>query len=162
MDLTSIHRNFQYFHWFLSISNCIYSDCRRSCLYFCHRLRPAHMRAYADWPSKFKHVELSRLTQTSAGIPANHESAPRQSRADALLCIGTYADVYRRIRSRVYTFIHGATCAMQSRRTSRRKRRHLHRLPAHTRACSINPDLHWSHHSIENGRWLPVRFRSKL
>ena len=25
-----------------------------------------------------------------------------------------YADVYRRIRSPVYTFIHGATCAMQS------------------------------------------------
>ena len=25
-----------------------YADCRRSCLYFCRRLRPAHTRAYAD------------------------------------------------------------------------------------------------------------------
>ena len=25
-----------------------YADCRRSCLYFCRRLRPAHKRAYAD------------------------------------------------------------------------------------------------------------------
>ena len=52
-------------------------------------------------PSKFKHVELSRPAQTCAGIPANHESAPRSPRADALFCIATYADVYRRIRSRV-------------------------------------------------------------
>ena len=25
-----------------------YADCRRRCLYFCRRLRPAHTRAYAD------------------------------------------------------------------------------------------------------------------
>ena len=25
-----------------------YADCRRSCLYFCRRLRPAHTRAYVD------------------------------------------------------------------------------------------------------------------
>ena len=68
--------------------------------------------------------------QTSAGTPANHGSAPRSPRADALFCIGTYADVYRRIRSPVYTFIHGATCGM-----------HMRRLPAHTRAWSINPAL---------------------
>ena len=70
--------------------------------------------------SKFKHVELSWPAQTSAGIPANHENAPRSPRADALFCIGTYADVYRRICSPVYMFIHGATCAMQWRRTGSR------------------------------------------
>ena len=106
---------------------------------------PVAPSAYARirWlsPSKFKHVELSRPAQTCASIPANHESAPRSPRADALFCIGTYADVYRRIRSRVYTFIHGTTCAMQWRRTGRRKRRYLRRLPAHTRARSINPAL---------------------
>ena len=90
-------------------------------------------------PSRFKHVELSRPAQTSAGIPANHESVPRSPRADTLFCIGTYANVYRRIRSHVYTFIHGAICAMQWRRAGRRKRGHLRRLPAHTRAWSINP-----------------------
>ena len=89
-------------------------------------------------PSKFKHVELSRPAQTSAGIPANHESAPRSPRADALFCIGTYVDVYRRIRSPVYTFIHGATCAVQCRRAGSRKCGHLRRLPAHARALSIN------------------------
>ena len=56
-----------------------------------------------------------------------------------VVLIGTYADVYRRIRSPVYTFIHGATCAMQWRRTGSRKRGHLRRLPTHTRAWSINP-----------------------
>ena len=70
-------------------------------LYFCRRLRPAHTRIRRLSPSKFKHVELSRPAQTCAGIPANHESAPRSPRADALFCIATYADVYRRIRSRV-------------------------------------------------------------
>ena len=82
-------------------------------------------------PSKFKHFELSRPMQTSAGIPANHESAPRSPRAEALFCIGTYADIYRRIRSPGYTFIHDATCAMQWRRTGSRKCGHLRRLPAH-------------------------------
>ena len=108
-------------------------------------LSPVAPSAYARIrrlsPSKFKHVELSRPAQTSAGIPANHESAARSPRADALFCIGTYADVYRRIRSPVYTFIHGATCAMQWRRAGSRKRGHLRRLPAHTRAWSINPAL---------------------
>ena len=37
-----------------------------------------------------------------------------------VVMIGTYADVYRRIRSPVYTFIHGATCAVQWRRTGSR------------------------------------------
>ena len=41
-----------------------------------------------------------KAAQTSAGIPANHESCPRSPRADTLVCIGMYADVYRRIRSR--------------------------------------------------------------
>ena len=58
----------------------------------------------AHTPSKFKHVELSRPAQTSAGIPTNHERAPRSPRVDALFCIGTYADVYRRIRSPVLYF----------------------------------------------------------
>ena len=111
-------------------------------------LSPVAPSAYARIrrlsPSKFKHVELSRPAQTSAGIPANHESAARSPRADALFCIGTYADVYRRIRSPVYTFIHGATCAMQWRRAGSRKRGHLRRLPAHTRAWSINPALAWT------------------
>ena len=78
-------------------------------------------------PSMFKHVELWRPAQTSAGIPANHESAPRSLRADVLLCIGTYADVYRRIRLPVHTFIHSATCAMQWRHAGSRKRGHLRR-----------------------------------
>ena len=108
-------------------------------------LSPVAPSAYARIrrlsPSKFKHVELSRPAQTSAGIPANHESAARSPRADALFCIGTYAGVYWRIRSPVYTFIHGATCAMQWRRAGSRKRGHLRRLPAHTRAWSINPAL---------------------
>ena len=99
-------------------------------------------------PSKFKHVELSRPAQTSAGIPTNHGSAPRSPRADTLLCIGTHTDVHvhRRIRSRVYTFIHGATCVMQWRRTGKHKRGHLRRLPAHTRAWSINPALRFFLH----------------
>ena len=78
-----------------------------------------YARIRAHTPSKFKHVELSRPAQTSAGIPANHERAPRSPRVDALFCIGTYADVYRRIRSPVYTFIHGATCAMHAVETHR-------------------------------------------
>ena len=80
-------------------------------------LSPVAPSAYARIrrlsPSKFKHVELSGPAQTSADIPAYHVSAPRSPRADALFCIGKYADVYRRIRSPVYTFIHGVTCAMQ-------------------------------------------------
>ena len=44
-------------------------------------------------PSKFKHAKLSRPAQTSTGIPANHESAPRSLRVDTLFCLGTYADV---------------------------------------------------------------------
>ena len=71
--------------------------------------------------------------RTSAGIPANHKSAPRSPRADALFCIGTYADVYRRIRSPVNTFIHGVTCAMQWRHAGSRKRGHLRWLLVHTR-----------------------------
>ena len=50
--------------------------------------------------------------QTSTGTPANHKSTPRSRRADTF-CIGTYADVYRHIHMRVYTFIRGSTCAMQ-------------------------------------------------
>ena len=91
--------------------------------------------------SKFEHVEVSRPAQTSAGIPPNRESPPRSQRADTLFCIGIYADIYRRTCSRVYAFIHGATCAMQLRRPGRRKCGHLHRLMAHTRAWSINPAL---------------------
>ena len=49
--------------------------------------------------------------------------------------------LYRCIRSPVYTFIHGATCAMQWRCTGSRKRGHLRWLPAHMRAWSINPAL---------------------
>ena len=123
----------------------VYARIRRLSAQLFILLSPVAPSAYARIrrlsPSKFKHVELSRPAQTSAGIPANHESAPRSPRADALICIGTYADVYRRIRSPVYTFIHGATCAMQWRRTGSRKRGHLRRLPAHTRAWSINPAL---------------------
>ena len=109
-------------------------------------LSPVAPSAYARIrrlsPLEFKHVELSRPAQTSTGVPANHESTPRSPRADALFCIGTYVDIYRRIRSRVHTFIHGTTFAMQWRRPGKRKRRQLHRLPAHTRAGSINPALH--------------------
>ena len=109
-------------------------------------LSPVAPSAYASIrrvsPLEFKHVELSRPAQTSTVFPANHESTPRSPRADALFCIGTYVDVYRRISSRVYTFIHGTTFAMQWRRPGKRKRRQLHRLPAHTRAGSINPALH--------------------
>ena len=99
----------------------------------------AYARIHRLLPSKFKHVELSRPAQTSAGISANHGSAPRSPRADTLFCIGSYADVYQRMRSRVYTFIHGPTCAMQWRCTGRCKRGHLRRLPTHTRTWSINP-----------------------
>ena len=123
----------------------VYARIRRLSAQLFILLSPVAPSAYARIrrlsPSKFKHVELSRPAQTSAGIPANHESAPRSPRADALFCIGTYADVYRRIRSPVYTFIHGATCAMQCRRAGSRKCGHLRRLPAHTRALSINPAL---------------------
>ena len=123
----------------------VYARIRRLSAQLFILLSPVAPSAYARMrrlsPSKFKHVELSRPAQTSAGIPANHESAPRSPRADALFCIGTYADVYRRIRSPVYTFIHGATCAMQCRRAGSRKCGHLRRLPAHTRALSINPAL---------------------
>ena len=99
----------------------VYARIRRLLAQLFILLSPVAPSAYARLrrlsPSKFKHVELSRPAQTSAGIPANHESAPRSLRADAFFCIGTYADVYRRIRSPVYTFIHGATCAMQWRCT---------------------------------------------
>ena len=101
----------------------------------------AYVRIRQLSPSKFKHVELSRPAQTSAGISANHGSATRSLRTDTLLCIGTYADVYQRICSRVYTFICGATWAMQWRHTGRRKHGHLHWLPAHMCTWSINPAL---------------------
>ena len=121
----------------------VYARIRRLSAQLFILLSPVAPSAYARIrrlsPSKFKHVELSRPAQTSAGIPANHESAPRSPRADALLCLGTYADVYRRIRSPIYTFIHGATCAMQWRCVGSHKRGHLRRLSAHTRAWSINP-----------------------
>ena len=69
-----------------------------------------------------------------------------------VVLIGTYVDVYRRIRSPLYTFIHGATCAMQWRRTGSRKHGHLRRLPAHTRAWSINPALVAQNASPESRR----------
>ena len=89
-------------------------------------------RISAHTPTVAVKVQTCWTFKASADQPANHESAPRSPRADALFCIGTYADVYRRIRSPVYTFIHGATCAMQWRRAGSRKRGHLRRLPAHT------------------------------
>ena len=58
-----------------------------------------------------------------------------------VVLIGTYADVYRRIRSPVYTFIHGTTCAIQWRRTGSRKRGHLRRLPAHYARMEYKPGL---------------------
>ena len=124
-------------------------------------LSPVAPSAYASIrrvsPLEFKHVELSRPAQTSTVFPANHESTPRSPRADALFCIGTYVDVYRRISSRVYTFIHGTTFAMQWRRPGKRKRRQLHRLPAHTRAGSINPALHENQPSY-TGNGMPGIF----
>ena len=90
-------------------------------------------------PSKFKYVELSRPAQTCANIPANHERAPRSPRADALFCLGTYADVYACVFILLSTQL--ATCAMQWWRTGRCKHKHLRRLPTHTRAWSINPAL---------------------
>ena len=123
----------------------VYTHTRRLLAQLFILLSPVAPSAYARIrrlsPSKFKHVELSRPAQTSAGIPANHESAPRSPRADALFCIGTYADVYQRIRSPVYTFIHGATCAMQWQCTGSRKRGHLRRLPVHMHAWSVKPAL---------------------
>ena len=96
----------------------VYARIRRLSAQLFILLSPVAPSAYARIrrlsPSKFKHVELSRPAQTSAGIPANHESAPRSPRADALFCIGTYADVYRRICSPVYTFIYTAQLALCS------------------------------------------------
>ena len=89
-------------------------------------MRPAHTRAYADCRRQSSNMlNFTRPAQTSAGIPTNHESAPRSPSADSLFCIGTYADVYRCIRSPIYTFIHGATCAMQWRRAGSCKPGHL-------------------------------------
>ena len=123
----------------------VYARIRRLSAQLFILLSPVVPSAYARIrrlsPPKFKHVELPKPAQTIAGISANHESAPRSLRADTLVCIGTYADIYRCIRSRVYTSIHDATCAMKWRRTGRRKRGHLRRLPAHKRAWSISPAL---------------------
>ena len=115
--------------------------CRHSCLYFCRRLRPAHTRAYADCRRQSSNMLNFHGQRRPALAFQPITKAPERPspRADALFCIGTYAGVFPRIRSRVYTFIHGAICAMQWRRTGRRKRRRLRRLPAHTRAWGINP-----------------------
>ena len=62
---------------------CACANCWRSCLYFCHRLRPAHTRAYANCHCQSSNVlnfqgqRRPRPAQTSAGIPSNHEGAPR-------------------------------------------------------------------------------------
>ena len=101
-----------------------YAECRRSCLYFCRRLRPAHTRC---WTSKASADPRWHSRQSK-------KKDPRSPRADTLFCIGMYADVYRRIRSLAYTFIHDAPCAMQWRSTGRRKCGYWRRLPAHTGA----------------------------
>ena len=85
-------------------------------------------------------AQLSRPAQTSAGISANHESASRSTRADALFCIGPYADVYTDTLACLYVYP----------RRNLRFTVAMHRqaqacifapLPAHTRAWSINPAL---------------------
>ena len=104
------------------------------------RIRRHSARIRRLSPSKFKHVELSRPAQIIAGIDSSQSrpSAPRSQRADTLLCImiGRYADVYRRIRSRVYTFTQTQLALYSGDAQTNDKRRHLRRLPAHTRAWS--------------------------
>ena len=122
----------------------VYTRIRRLSAQLFILLSPVAPSAYARIrrlsPSKFKHVELSRPAQTSAGISANYESASRSPRAEALFCIGPYAGVYTNTLACLYFY-------------PRRNLRYtvaMHRqpqawifapLPAHTRAWSINPAL---------------------
>ena len=113
-----------------------YADCRCSCSYFCRRLRPAHT------PTVTVKVQTCWTFKASADQRRHSSQSRKRSKVTEGRRVVLHRDVgevYRRIRSPVYTFIHGATCAVHWRRAGSRKRGHLRRLPAHKRAWSINP-----------------------
>ena len=64
-------------------------------------------------PSAYADCRCQSSNTLNFQCQRRHSSLSRKpskvTEGDALLCIGTYADVYRRIRSPVYTFIQGAT-----------------------------------------------------
>ena len=78
-----------------------YADCRRSCLYFCRRLRPAHTRAYADCRRQSSNMlnfqgqrRPAQAFQPITKAPQGHRGPARCS---AKRRMRTYTDTYARL-----------------------------------------------------------------
>ena len=115
------------------------ADCRHSCLYFCHRLRPVHMPTVAD------KVQTCWTFKASADQRWHSSQSRKRSKVTEGRHVVLHRDVYGRIPTHtlacLYFYPRRNLRYMQWRRTGRRKRGHLRRVPVHTRAWSINPAL---------------------
>ena len=110
-----------------------YADCRRNCLYFYRRLRPAHTHAYADCR---RQIQTYWTFKASADQRRHHSQSRKRSKVTEGRRVVLHRDVCGRIPTHTLACLY-----FDPRRTGIRKRRYLRRLQAHTRAWSINPAL---------------------